>query len=143
VQRSFPNPLLTNFDAPNRETCLAGRTLTNTPIQALTTLNSRTYVEAARNWAVALLKDASDDDERLTRVFLQALGRSPADGEAARLQALLDAMRGIYKDSPGDAAKTLAVGVSPVDSGVDSIDAAAWTQVCRVMLNLNETLVRP
>ncbi|MDP6524308.1 MAG: PSD1 and planctomycete cytochrome C domain-containing protein [Kiritimatiellia bacterium] len=143
VQRSFPNPLLTNFDAPNRETCLAGRTLTNTPIQALTTLNSRTYVEAARNWAVALLCDASDDDERLTRAFLQALGRSPADGEAARLQALLTTMRGIYKDSPGDAVKALAVGASPVDSGVDSIDAAAWTQVCRVMLNLNETLVRP
>ena len=60
-----------------------------------------------------------------------------------RLIALLKSMHSRYQSTPDDAARLVAVGASTPDAGVDVVQAAAWTQVCRVMLNLNEALVRP
>ncbi len=140
-QRTFLHPMLANFDAPSREDCVALRTVANTPQQALTLLNDPSFVEAARVWAAMLLKESGDDQARLDTAFLRALARVPSDRERGGLLVFLGKMRAAYKDQPGDAAKLLATGFAPAPEG-NKVELAAWTSVCRVILNLHETITR-
>jgi hypothetical protein len=146
-QRTFLHPMLANFDAPSREECTAVRTVANTPQQALTLLNDPTFVEAARVLAAKLLAGpAGSDEERIDQLYLRALGRPPRGPERASLVNFLATMRRTYKDSPGDAKKLLHIGIAPapVPAGdpETEAEAAAWTNVCRVVLNLQETITR-
>jgi len=144
-QRTFLQPMLANFDAPSREECTAVRTIANTPQQALTLLNDPTFVEAARVLAGTLLAlPPSSDAERLDALYLRALSRPARAVERTSLLAFLDRMRRTYQDSPEDAAKLLKVGFAPAPAGLagKEVEAAAWTSVCRVVLNLQETITR-
>jgi hypothetical protein len=144
-QRTFLHPMLANFDAPSREECTAVRTVANTPQQALTLLNDPTFVEAARVLAGTLLAlPPCSDAERLDALYLRALSRPPSAVERTSLLAFLDRMRRTYQDSPDDAAKLLKVGFAPQSAAFAGreVEAAAWTSVCRVALNLQETITR-
>jgi hypothetical protein len=137
--------MLANFDAPSREECTAVRTVANTPQQALTLLNDPTFVEAARVLAGKLLAECCDsDEERIDALYLRALGRPARGPERASLVNFLASMRRTYKDSPEDAKKLLRVGIAPAPAGdkETEAEAAAWTNVCRVVLNLQETITR-
>jgi hypothetical protein len=141
-QRTFLQPMLANFDAPSREDCVALRTQANTPQQALTLLNDPSYVEAARVWAVEIMK-AGDDAVRINAAFQKALSRKPSDKEREGLLTFLDRMRAEYKARPEDAAKLLKIGYAPLPpDSADKVELAAWTSVCRVVLNLHETITR-
>jgi hypothetical protein len=141
-QRTFLHPMLANFDAPARDECAALRVISNTPQQALTLLNDPTFVEAARLFAARLLdaKNASDD-ERLQRAFQVALARDPRDRESESLKNFLNTQRDYYRANPADAAKLIKVGIASPPEG-DAAELAAWTTVCRVVLNLQETITR-
>jgi hypothetical protein len=142
-QRTFLHPMLANFDAPSREDCIAARTVANTPQQALTLLNDPEFVEAARVFAAHLLAGpAANDAERLDQAFEQALCRPAKAKERESLLRFLDWMRAEYRQRPEDAKKLLSVGVAPAPGGVDAVELAAWASVCRVILNLNETITR-
>jgi hypothetical protein len=144
-QRTFLHPMLANFDAPSREECTAVRTVANTPQQALTLLNDPTFVEAARVLAATLLALPCDSDaDRLDVLYTRALGRPARAVERTSLLAFLDRMRRTYHDSPEDAAKLLKVGFTPPPASLagKETEAAAWTSVCRVVLNLQETITR-
>jgi mono/diheme cytochrome c family protein len=142
-QRTFEHPMLANFDAPSREDCVASRTNANTPQQALTLLNDPTFVEAARVLAADLLKAKQPTDAAgLTLVFRRALARAPKPQEQQSLLAFLQKMRAAYRERPQDAPSLLKVGNAPVETTADPIELAAWTSVCRVLLNLNETITR-
>ncbi len=144
-QRTFLNPSLANFDAPAREECTAARNVSNSPQQALTLLNDPAYVEAARVLAVRLLDPATPgtDESRLNRLFERALARPPAPRERASLTRLLAAQREYYQAQPADAQKLFTSGFSPAPSpGLPAAEVAAWTQVCRVVLDLHETITR-
>jgi len=142
-QRTFLHPMLANFDAPSREDCVAIRTNANSPQQALTLLNDTTFVEAARAWAARLLAEAGANDEaRLNLAFQQSVARSISDKEKTSLKTFLDRMRTEYKTRPEDAAKLKKVGLVLAPTGVDDVELAAWTSVCRVILNLHETITR-
>jgi hypothetical protein len=143
-QRTFLHPMLANFDAPSREECWADRVVSNTPQQALTLLNDPTFVEAARAFAARLLTEpqAKDDDGRLGRAFELAVGRPIKAKERESLTAFLAGQRAHYRDKPEDATKLLSVGLKPSAPNLDRAEHAAWANVCRVILNLHETITR-
>lgn len=142
-QRTFLHPMMANFDAPSREDCVALRTASNTPQQALTLLNDPSFVEAARVWAVAVMASAPDDAARIDAAFRKALTRTPSAKERDGLLAFLTKMRTSYRERPDDAAKLLNTGFAPkVAATADKVELAAWASVCRVILNLHETITR-
>jgi Protein of unknown function (DUF1553) len=142
-QRTFLQPMLANFDAPSREECTAIRTVSNTPQQALTLLNAPTFVEASRTFAVlVMMSKPQSDDDRLDFAFQRALSRPARPGEVESLKQFLAGQREYYRSAPDEADKLLRVGLAPAPKKVDEAELAAWTSVCRVILNLHETITR-
>jgi hypothetical protein len=143
-QRTFMHPMLAGFDAPSREECTADRFQSNSPQQALTLLNDPSFVEAARAFALRIGRENPDaaDPEKISHAFRMALSREPKPDETAPLVKFLAEQRVVYQKSPGDAAAFLKTGLSDPGAGRDAADLAAWTQLCRVILNLHETITR-
>jgi hypothetical protein len=143
-QRTFLHPMLANFDAPSREECTASRNISSTPQQALTLLNDPTFVEAARSLAEQSLdaRGAADFPAVLDEAFRRLLSRPPSAREKDSLGAFYKGQLAYYRGQPAEAAKAIAVGNHGVSGIVDAPTLAAWTSVARVMLNLNETIVR-
>ena len=142
-QRTFLHPMLANFDAPARDECAAQRTASNTPQQALTLLNDPTFVEAARLFAARLLTGRQDasDEERIEHAFQLAVARSPKPKEAQSLKVFLNSQREQFAADPSSALKLLKIGQAPPSSG-NAPELAAWTSLCRVVLNFQEVITR-
>jgi hypothetical protein len=140
-QRTFLHPMLANFDAPAREEGVCARSVSNTPQQALTLLNDPTFVEAARLFALRILP-AGDDTARIQQAMQLALARPASTRELESLTKFLATQREAFKAAPEDAKKYNAIGLKPVPDGVDPVELAAWSSVCRVVLNLHETITR-
>lgn len=144
-KRTVPPASLNTFDAPDREKCAARRAVTNTPLQALVTLNDPTYIEAARNLAAHVLEESpakAGDDARLKEAFRRVMAHPPSNAELAVLRASLKRQRETYGRDPGAAAKLLRIGESPVDSKLEPPLLAAWTNVCTILLNLDEAITK-
>ncbi len=146
-QRTFLQPMLANFDAPGREECQAFRFVSNTPQQALTLLNDPTFVEASRVFAAnALAAKVKSDSDRLDWIYQRALLRPVKPKERDSLLKFLAEQRSYYKATPDDADQLLGVGLAPlpklVGENTDVAELSAWTQVCRVVLNLHETITK-
>jgi len=142
-QRTFLHPMLANFDAPSREECAATRNAANTPQQALTLLNDPTFVEAARVLAQRLMASQSTTDrDRIDLLFQRALARPAKAKEQTELTAFLEAQRRLYRADAGAARELLHVGLTTPQPEADPAELAAWTNVCRVVLNLHETITR-
>jgi hypothetical protein len=142
-QRAFLHPMLANFDAPSREECTANRIVSDTPQQALTLLNDPTFVEASRVFATHVLGTGQGgDNEKLDAAFRRALARLPNKAERESLLAFLGVQREQYGKAPEDAQKLIRIGNAPVAPEPNKVELAAWTQVCRVILNLHETITR-
>jgi hypothetical protein len=144
-QRTFMHPMLANFDAPSREECTAARNVSNTPQQALTLLNDPTFVEAARTFAIRILEPTGKSDaERLNAAYLLILARPPKTAEAESLLAFLKTQREQFDKDAEAAEKALKVGYKPLPAWATEkkSEVAAWTSVCRVLLNLHETITR-
>ena len=142
-QRTFLHPMLAAFDAPARDESCACRIASNTPQQALTLLNDPEFVEAARAFAARLLEDGStaDDASRIRLAYRLALNREPRERELASLTAFLATQRDAFAADPANAERSLAVGLAP-RAGLDPVEHAAWAQLTRVILNVNETITR-
>ncbi|MEP3481171.1 MAG: PSD1 and planctomycete cytochrome C domain-containing protein [Fuerstiella sp.] len=142
-QRQFLHPMMKAFDAPSREECTAQRTQSNTPIAALTLLNDPTFVEAARAFAARCLDHKTDSDaERCRWAFQVAETRSPSPQELEILTTLLQRNRKLLAQSSSDAAEITRVGISEPNTQFEASELAAWTAVCRAILNLAETNTR-
>ena len=140
-QRTFLQPMLANFDAPSREECTALRPISNTPQQALTLLNDPSFVEAARVFAQKLLvAPAKTDEARLNLAYQRALGRSAKPAELSSLKKFLAAQREHLQSDADEPVKLQKVGLAATPKSVDAVELAAWTSVCRVVLNLHETI---
>ncbi|MEP6662881.1 MAG: PSD1 and planctomycete cytochrome C domain-containing protein [Verrucomicrobiota bacterium] len=140
-QRTFLQPMLANFDAPGREECTASRNVSNSPQQALTLLNDPTFVEAARKLAGRIVT-APNDSQRLDNIYQLALARPAKPQEQTSMEQFLKLQRDYYNANPGDAKKLLQVGLAPETKSASEPELAAWTQVCRVVLGLHETITR-
>jgi len=147
-KRSAPPAILEVFNAPSREVCNVRRERTNTPLQALATLNDEQYVEAARFLAQRILLqpivgDASAIDQfRLERMFELTLGRPLQPAEGAVLLPSLTELKAHFAAHPEAAEALLAVGEKPRDASVPAVDHAAWTMLANELLNLDESLVK-
>jgi hypothetical protein len=141
--RTFLHPSLLAFDAPTREECTAERTRSNTPTQALVLLNDPVYVEAARTFAVRIIRQGGPSvDERISWAVRRALSRQASSAELQTLGQLHESHWRHYAVNVEEARKLVSVGESPVPADVDAADLAAWTSVARTILNLHETITR-
>jgi hypothetical protein len=145
-RRSNPYPSMATFDAPSREVCTIRRPRTNTPLQALVTLNDPAYVEAAQALARRMVREGgSTPADRAARGFRLVLARRPTAAEIDRLVRLHDEAQADFRVDQAAATKmaTDPLGAPPADSGADIPDLAAWTVVANVILNLDETFMCP
>lgn len=143
-RRSTPFPMLQAFDAPNGDFSCVQRSRSNTPLQALTTLNEPIFMDCARALAARSLKDGGKSDaERLTYAFRLCVSRSPDDFEKTTLTALLLKERKRIADGALNAME-VATGKkdAPLPVGVRADDLAAYTIMARVLLNLDETITK-
>jgi hypothetical protein len=129
------------FDNADRRTCTVRTAITNTPMHALTTLNDPTFVEAARAMAERVLRESADSD-RISHAFRIATGRGPDAEEIAVLDRRLAEWRTHYAEQPDDALALLRIGESPRDESITADEHAAWTGVCLLLLNLDESLTK-
>ena len=141
-KRSVLYPAFATFDAPKREVCTARRSTTNTPLQALVTLNDATYVEAARVFAQRVMQEAGGEgDARIQHAFRLALARPASQVELQAMRLLYEDTLAIYQKDAAAAERLVSVGESP-RPGLDVADHAAWTCVCNAILNLDETITK-
>ena len=142
-QRTFLHPMLLAFDAPSREQCVAQRPISNTPLAALTLLNDPTFVESARSLAVRVIQEGgSTDRDRVAWLYVHVLSRNPDQREREVLRDLVRVHRGHYDKNPQEADRLLVIGNYRVPSSLNRMEVAAWISACRVVLNLNETIMR-
>tara|TARA_R110002049_G_scaffold2750_7_gene22097 strand:- start:42662 stop:46042 length:3381 start_codon:yes stop_codon:yes gene_type:complete len=141
-RRSSPYASMAQFDAPNREVCTVRRIRTNTPLQALVTLNDPVYVEAAQAMARVVIASSDATDDRIREAFHRALTREPSDEETQRIGQLIDDARQVFADDPQSAMQmaTIPLGELPIDADVP--EHAAWTVACNAILNLDELLMK-
>lgn len=141
--RSVPYPVLQNFDAPNGDFSCVRRARSNTPLQALTTLNETLFMESARALALrALEQGGSDDRSRLTYAFRRVLSRPPTEAERSDLQELLTRQQQRIAEGWVNA-QELGTGkqeVPKLPPGINPTQLAAYTVVSRVLLNLDEAI---
>jgi len=142
-RRSLPYPSMATFDAPSRNVCMIRRIPTNTPLQALVTLNDPVYIEAAQALARRIV--ASGPKSLAGRVdfgFQTVLARRPHAGERQRLQQLYKQTYARYQGDPQQARMLATVPLGPAAADADHAELAAWTVVANVLLNLDETLAK-
>jgi hypothetical protein len=145
-RRSNPYPSMATFDAPSREVCTIRRPRTNTPLQALVTMNDPAFIEAAQALARRMVQEGgSTPADRAALGFRLVLARRPNDSEIERLVGLHADAKADYAQAPVDARKmaTDPLGPLPSDLDADMADLAAWTVVANVILNLDETFMCP
>lgn len=139
-QRTVPYPMLTTFDAPDSNTTCTRRERSNTPLQALTTLNDPVFIECAQALGRRLIDEApAGGDERLRRATLLCLGREPDELELERLRRLDSQAREALARSAKDAEE---IAGPPGRRKADAIDRAAAVVLARAMMNLDEFVVR-
>lgn len=142
-QRQYLHPMFKALDAPRREECTAQRPRSNTPLAALALLNDPTFVEAAKAFAVRILKDGGHTDEsRIAFAFRLATSRAPDEAEQSVLLNLLADARADYSRDESSAQKLLATGLTAPGKETPAHELAAWTTVARAILNLAEVLTR-
>lgn len=140
-KRSAPPASMDVFNAPSRETCTVRRERTNTPLQALATLNGPQFVEAARCLAQKALASAAESDpERLDRIARRLLAREFRPKEREVVLGVLADLRAHYKAAPEDAKALIEVGEAPVRPGLEPVQLAAYTMVVNQLMNLDEVL---
>jgi hypothetical protein len=140
-KRAAPPASLDILNAPNRETCTVRRERTNTPLQALVTLNDPQFVEAARHLAQLTLKDGGAATEaRLDFLAKRLLARPLRLDETRVVEEVVTRLLEHYRAQPEEARKLLAVGESRSDASLDAATLAAWTMLANQMLNLDEVL---
>ena len=133
-KRTSPHPMMTLFDAPDREASCVKRSRSNTSLQSLGLLNETQRIEMSRMLAERLLQEADSDAERFNLLFSLLACRKPADVEQQACMQLLESMRKRYSNSKDDAIALLATGDAPRNEELDVAEHAAWTQVAVTVL---------
>lgn len=140
-KRSAPPASMDIFNAPSREACTVRRERTNTPLQALVTLNDPQFIEAAKKLAASAieLKDAQDE-QRLAFICQRVLARDLRAEERQLLLENLQALRAAYQQDKTAAEQLLTVGQLKLPAELDTSESAAWTMLTNEIMNLDEVL---
>lgn len=143
--RSVPHPVLQAFDTPVGDTPCVYRDQSNTPMQALTTLNESNFMVCAQALAVETLADGGDSDAaRIAFAFERCVTRAPEEAETRRLVSFVEKQRRRIAAGALDPAAILLAEDDPLRAvpETDADELAAWTLAARVLLNLDETITR-
>jgi mono/diheme cytochrome c family protein len=145
-RRSMPDPVLASFDAPNGDFSCPRRTRSNTPLAALAALNETEFVDSARALALRVLREAAASDrDRADYAFKLCVCRTPTAAERDEVMSLYQSQRRRLADG-WISSRAITTGsheaLPDLPKGVSPTDAAAWTIVGRVLLNLDETLTK-
>ena len=142
-RRTSAYPSFFTFDAPSRESCTARRPRTNTPLQALTTLNDPAFFEAAQHLALRIVKEGgSDPKSKLVRGFRLCLTRQPEAAELKQLLSYWTQQADRFKQGVNAKEALNLVSDLPWPEGIPVWEEAAWTLVANVLLNLDETITK-
>jgi hypothetical protein len=146
-RRSTPYPVLQTFDVPNADQSCVRRSRSNSPLQALASLNESIFVECARSLAkVTLEQGGQTDDQRLVYAFRRVMARTPNDAEMKVLRGLLDQQRKRFADGYLNPNELTVENDKPraaeLPKGASPTQWAAYTVVSRVLLNLDETITK-
>lgn len=143
IKRTTPYPAMTTFDAPSRELCTVRRINTNTPLQALVTMNDPAFVEMSQALARRMINEGGTTlNGRLARGLELALIRPAQPAEVNVLAKLYEARRSYYATHLDEAQKFATDPLGPAPNGSDITDLAALTAVGNVILNLDEFITR-
>ncbi len=134
---------MTTFDAPERTSCTIRRLRTNTPLQALVTLNDPVYVEAAQALARRMASHSGGAKAKLQYGFRLTLTRLPTAKEEQRLVALFVKARDEFGKDSAKATALATKPLGPLPAGSNAAEMASWTVIANVLLNLDETLAKP
>jgi hypothetical protein len=142
-RRTVPYPSMTTFDAPSRETCTFRRLPTNTPLQAYVTLNDPVYVEAAQALGRRIVREGGRTVEsRITFGLKLVLSRRPTKTQVAALKNLFESELAHYRRAEKDALQLATEPLGKLPDGMNAAEAAAWTVVANVLLNLDGVLMK-
>ena len=142
-RRTVPYPSMAAFDAPSREICTLRRVSTNTPLQAFVTLNDPVYVEAAQALARRIMAEGGTSvEQRAAFAVRLALARPAAEPQVAELATLYRSEVEHYRQDAKAAEAMATDPLGPLPAGVDAAEAAAWTVVSNVVLNLDGVLTK-
>ncbi|MCC7336085.1 MAG: PSD1 domain-containing protein [Pirellulaceae bacterium] len=143
-KRSMPDPVMSSMDAPNGDQSCARRVLSNTPLAALAGLNEAVFVEAAQALALRILREEDGDDAARARLgFELCTSREPTEAETTEVLKLLTSQRERVAEgwlNPREIATGDPAKLPELPEGCTPQDAAVWTLVARVLLNLDETI---
>jgi mono/diheme cytochrome c family protein len=144
VRRNSPYASFTTFDAGNREVCMIRRNRTNTPLQAFVTLNDPVFVETHQAMARRLLADTTLDTDttRLDHLFLLTLCRAPETKERDTLLLTLADTRNHFTARSAEAEQLATEPLGPLPPNIPPTEAAAWTTLASIVMNLDEFLMR-
>jgi hypothetical protein len=142
LRRTSPYPAMLTFDAPTSDTTCVRRVKSNTPLQALTLLNDKVFVEASQALARRVLTEASGPEARAKLLFRLCTGRAADGDELAQLEAFIAAQLARFESGSADAKAVAVSEVLPAPDGANLPELAAWTVAARAMLNLDETITK-
>ncbi len=143
LKRTAPPPQMTTFDAPSREACAVRRERTNTPMQALLTMNDPQYVESARTFAQRAMREAGPSvQDRIGFLFESATAREPSAAECDVIEAAYRDHLAVFKADAESAKRLIQIGEIKPDEKLDPADLAAWTLISNLILNLDEVLTK-
>jgi hypothetical protein len=145
LKRSAPPPNMDVFNATAREVCTVKRERTNTPLQALVTLNDIQFVEAARVLASKILSDPKlkgDINARIQSTANKLIARSFQAEELSVVIASVNELLSFYQKNPEQAKQLISIGESNLDAALDVNELAAWTMLVNELMNLDEMLTK-
>jgi cytochrome c553 len=140
-KRAAPPASMDIFNAPNREVCAVQRERTNTPLQALVTLNDPQFIEAARRLAERTLRDGGDNDAaRIDFIAQRLISRPFNDRELPIVEQSLSKLLDFYRQHADEAQQLIATGESKPDASLEQATLAGWTMLTNELMNLDEVL---
>jgi mono/diheme cytochrome c family protein len=142
-KRTVPYPSMLAFDSPNGDFSCARRVRSNTPLQALTTLNDTVFVEAAQALGLRVWKNGgADDRSKMTYAFRLCVSREPDQFEMQKLMELLEDQKRYFDGRTSAAVYVTAADLNKIPEDIDLHKVAPWTMVARVLLNMDETITK-
>ena len=141
-RRTVPPPTMMTFNAAAREFCTVRTDLTTTPLQALTMMNNKTFVESARFLAERMLRRNDETAERIAWAFRSVTSRAPTPAELDLLVTDLNLFEKDFSNDPSAARKLLNIGEKKADTKFKPAKLAAYTLVANTLLNLNEAIMQ-
>ena len=138
-QRTSPYPTLMLFDAPDSNIACVRRERSNTPLQALALMNDIAFYECSKSLGLSLATSGLSIEKTIRKAFVDCLSRFPSEGEMVQMKSLFDEFKKHYESNPDQAKKVLGNGVG---LNGDVVLSASWIAFARVLLNLDEIIVR-